>query len=72
MKYREATLLYWKECLQDARIEFSSKYSIQLILSDPLTISRWTSHEKLPNDAFSIENAIILKNSPRWPLMIDP
>ena len=28
--------------------------------------------EKLPNDQFSIDNAIILKNSTRWPLMIDP
>jgi dynein heavy chain len=27
---------------------------------------------KLPNDKFSIENAIILDNSSRWPLMIDP
>jgi dynein heavy chain len=26
----------------------------------------------LPNDDFSIDNAIILKNSTRWPLMIDP
>ena len=26
----------------------------------------------LPNDSFSIDNAISLKNSRRWPLMIDP
>jgi dynein heavy chain len=28
--------------------------------------------EKLPQDQFSIDNAIILENSDRWPLMIDP
>jgi dynein heavy chain len=27
---------------------------------------------KLPNDSFSVDNAIILKNSTRWPLLIDP
>lgn len=32
----------------------------------------WTNTHKLPNDSFSIDNAIILKNSSRWPLMIDP
>ena len=26
----------------------------------------------LPRDSFSIENAIIMSNSSRWPLMIDP
>lgn len=28
--------------------------------------------ENLPNDQLSIENAIIMKNSDRWPLCIDP
>ena len=27
---------------------------------------------KLPNDSFSIDNAIMLERSNRWPLMIDP
>ena len=35
-------------------------------------IGQWTNSFKLPNDDFSIDNAIILKNSNRWPLMIDP
>ena len=26
----------------------------------------------LPNDAFSVDNAIVLKNARRWPLIIDP
>jgi dynein heavy chain len=41
-------------------------------MTDLVTIGKWTNNEKLPNDAFSIDNAIILKNSRRWPLMIDP
>lgn len=42
------------------------------MLSDPLEIGIWTNTQQLPNDDFSIDNAIILKNSSRWPLMIDP
>lgn len=42
------------------------------MLSDALTIGIWTDQQQLPNDDFSIDNAIIMKNSSRWPLMIDP
>jgi len=41
-------------------------------MSDENTIGIWVNSQKLPNDKFSIENAIILENSTRWPLMIDP
>ena len=40
-------------------------------LSNPVQVRSWTI-SKLPNDKFSIDNAIILNNSSRWPLMIDP
>ncbi len=36
-----------------------------------MKIRQWVI-DKLPNDAVSIDNAIILANSQRWPLMIDP
>ena len=37
-----------------------------------MKIRKWLI-DKLPNDALSIDNAIILDNSSdRWPLMIDP
>jgi dynein heavy chain len=41
-------------------------------MTDLITIGRWVNNDKLPNDNFSIDNSIILKNSRRWPLMIDP
>jgi dynein heavy chain len=34
-------------------------------------VRAWTI-AKLPNDSFSIDNAIMLYNSGRWPLCIDP
>lgn len=36
-----------------------------------MKIRQWVI-DYLPNDALSIDNAIILDNSRRWPLMIDP
>ena len=44
---------------------------MQTILEDPVTTKTWTQ-AKLPSDNLSIENAIIMFKSRRWPLMIDP
>ena len=41
------------------------------LLTDGATIARW-NNESLPSDRMSIENATILTNAERWPLMIDP
>ena len=41
------------------------------LLTDDTTVAIW-HNEGLPNDRMSIENATILSNSDRWPLMIDP
>lgn len=54
------------------KINSSGRFSLQNILSDPIVIGVWTNQQQLPNDDFSVDNAIILKNSSRWPLMIDP
>lgn len=70
--YRDDTLSEWKELLKTLDIKSSGRFSLQSVLSDPLIIGVWTNQQQLPNDDFSIDNAIILKNSTRWPLMIDP
>ncbi|KAL4703187.1 hypothetical protein ACJJTC_018259 [Scirpophaga incertulas] len=41
------------------------------MLTDDTTIALW-QNEGLPSDRMSTENATILSNSDRWPLMIDP
>ena len=41
------------------------------MLTDAAQIARW-SNENLPSDRTSSENAMILTNAERWPLMIDP
>jgi dynein heavy chain len=45
--------------------------SMKHLLEDPVKTKIWTA-ASLPNDNLSIENAIIMFKSRRWPLMIDP
>lgn len=41
------------------------------MLTDDAQVAGW-NNEGLPTDTMSTENATILTNSARWPLMIDP
>ncbi|CAE7688464.1 DNAH7, partial [Symbiodinium pilosum] len=45
--------------------------NMRSVLGEPVKIQQWVVYS-LPNDALSIENAIIIDRSRRWPLMIDP
>jgi dynein heavy chain len=72
ISYRDDTIKAWSQKLKEMNIKASEDFQLQRILCDPITIGQWTNNFKLPNDSFSIDNAIILKNSTRWPLMIDP
>lgn len=46
-------------------------FSLTNVLGDPVKIRAWQI-AGLPVDAFSIDNGIIVGNSRRWPLCIDP
>ncbi|KAL7641741.1 UNVERIFIED_CONTAM: hypothetical protein RMT77_007615 [Armadillidium vulgare] len=72
---------YRKELMDKMWLPSLSKYSPVIpitqnldpikLLTDDATIARW-NNEGLPSDKMSTENAIILTNSDRWPLLIDP
>jgi dynein heavy chain, axonemal len=65
-----AALFPWR----DGRYVFchpSENFALAATLGEPVQIRAWTI-AKLPNDSFSIDNAIMLYKSNRWPLMIDP
>ena len=52
-------------------IKSNEVISLNAILGNQVKIRQWQI-DKLPQDSFSTDNAIILENSDRWPLMIDP
>ncbi|KAK7884177.1 hypothetical protein WMY93_027300 [Mugilogobius chulae] len=52
-------------------IPSSDEFSLSKTLGDPIKIRAWNI-AGLPNDSFSIDNGVIVSNSRRWPLMIDP
>mmetsp|Transcript_25185 Transcript_25185/g.84603 ORF Transcript_25185/g.84603 Transcript_25185/m.84603 type:complete len:2627 (-) Transcript_25185:45-7925(-) len=69
--YRDSALSDWKRLLGSVGIPCSPGFTLRATLGDEVQIRSWVI-DKLPNDAFSIENAIMLERSTRWPLMIDP
>lgn len=70
MDYRASCLESWEGMLKKFGIE-KSHMSFQNILGDPIKIQGWNQYA-LPTDTISTENAIILDNSTRYPLIIDP
>uniref|UniRef100_A0A8B9LG94 Dynein, axonemal, heavy chain 7 n=1 Tax=Astyanax mexicanus TaxID=7994 RepID=A0A8B9LG94_ASTMX len=61
----------WIELCKARKIPCSKNVSLMNTLGEPVKIRSWNI-AGLPSDSFSIDNAIIISNSNRWPLMIDP
>ena len=71
-EYREDAISGWVQLCVDRDIPCSGKdFSLLKVLGQQVQIRDWII-EGLPNDTFSIENAIIMSKASRWPLMIDP
>ncbi|KAJ3193186.1 Dynein heavy chain 7, axonemal [Irineochytrium annulatum] len=69
--YRDECLGDWTALCQAKGIPCSEQIKLASVLGDPVKIRAWIL-AGLPNDTFSIDNAIMISNSRRWPLMIDP
>jgi dynein heavy chain len=69
--YREECVADWVAATLKANIPCGGTFSLSRTLGDPIKIRSWNI-AGLPSDSFSIDNAIIVNNSRRWPLMIDP
>ncbi len=61
----------WHEVCKRQGIQCSSVFSMNSTLGDPVKIRAWQI-AGLPVDSFSVDNGIVVSNSRRWPLMIDP
>eukprot|EP00611_Tribonema_gayanum_P031950 TRINITY_DN936_c3_g3_i1.p1 TRINITY_DN936_c3_g3~~TRINITY_DN936_c3_g3_i1.p1 ORF type:complete len:1333 (+),score=418.63 TRINITY_DN936_c3_g3_i1:367-3999(+) len=69
--FRQQQLKDWLGYCRQQGIPCSESASLSSTLGDPVRIRQWNI-EGLPTDTFSIDNAIIVFNARRWPLMIDP
>ena len=71
--FREECIKDWTKYSKAKNIQCSDadKYSLSTTLGEPIKIQQWNING-LPKDSFSIDNAVIVFNSRRWPLMIDP
>ncbi|KAM9584412.1 dynein axonemal heavy chain 3 [Trichechus inunguis] len=69
--YRTKCQKQWLEHCKQKVIPGSADFSLSNTLGDPVKIRAWQI-AGLPIDSFSIDNGIIVSNSRRWALMIDP
>ncbi|XP_054732574.1 dynein axonemal heavy chain 3-like [Anastrepha obliqua] len=70
-EYRAQILDDWNELCVRKKIPCSERFSLAATLGNPMQIRAW-SLAGLPADNFSVENGIIVANSNRYPLLIDP
>ncbi|XP_032996859.1 dynein heavy chain 12, axonemal [Lacerta agilis] len=69
--FRQECAKDWSKLCKDKNIPCSENFSLSKTLGDPIKIRAWNI-AGLPTDQFSIDNGVIVNNSRRWPLMIDP
>uniref|UniRef100_A0A803XM02 Dynein axonemal heavy chain 3 n=1 Tax=Meleagris gallopavo TaxID=9103 RepID=A0A803XM02_MELGA len=69
--YRLQCQKQWQILCSEKNIPCSSDFTLSNTLGDPVKIRAWQI-AGLPIDSFSVDNGIIVSNSRRWALMIDP
>ncbi|KAH6585966.1 hypothetical protein BASA50_000909 [Batrachochytrium salamandrivorans] len=69
--YRDESITEWSNLCKRKSIPCSEDIRLINVLGEPVKVRAWTL-AGLPNDSFSIDNGIMISNSRRWPLMIDP
>ena len=70
-KYREDLEAGWRKACKQEGVKITEGVTMSGVLGDPVTIRQW-GVAGLPSDKLSVENGIIMFQSRRWPLMIDP
>jgi len=70
--FRKQLIQEWNVvCDQQLNIPVDKKFDLIKVMAEPAEVRDWHINQ-LPRDEYSIENAIFVKHSNRWPLMIDP
>ncbi|OEH75824.1 hypothetical protein cyc_04028 [Cyclospora cayetanensis] len=70
-EFREELLCQWLAMCRDEGLLARANFSLAGTLSTPSEIRQWAL-EELPSDVTSIENAILVCNCVKCPLLIDP
>ncbi|RHW74065.1 dynein heavy chain [Trypanosoma brucei equiperdum] len=70
-KYRERATRTWLDMCKKHNMLVSEDFALAKFVGSPIDIQAWKL-QQLPSDSFSIDNAIIVKTSGRWPLFVDP
>ena len=70
-QFRNRIIENWTNECKSRKITCSEDFQLANVLGDPIKI-RQDCINGLPTDSFSIDNGVIVDNSRRWPLMIDP
>ena len=68
---RDKTIASWVSQCIERGIPTSPDASLSTTLGDAVAARQWHA-DGLPTDSFSVDNGIIVFNSRRWPLLIDP
>ena len=69
--FRMECVQEWVAVCRKKKISCSQNFSLNRTLGDPVKIRAWQI-AGLPVDSFSVDNGIVVSNSRRWPLLIDP
>ncbi|XP_056119629.1 dynein axonemal heavy chain 3 [Rhinichthys klamathensis goyatoka] len=69
--YRVECQRKWHELCSEKNVPCSKDFTLSNTLGNQVLIRSWQI-SGLPVDSFSTDNGIIVSNSRRWPLMIDP
>lgn len=69
--YRDQSKADFIQILSSESINTSDSLSFSNMLNDPAILNSWLKAE-LPNDDFSVDNAVIMMKSDRYTLAIDP
>ena len=69
--FRSKLVTRWQTFLKKLSIPHTANCNLEMTLSDPVKVRSWQLCS-LPSDSLSTQNALIIDNGRRWPLLIDP
>ena len=70
-EYRHSMIELWTRKLDEYNVPYNDDTTVISFLADPVKVRSWQI-AGLPKDLLSVENAVFVQFSRRWPLYIDP